>query len=270
MPSTMLDVFRAQLYSTYCWFKNNKWFMVSYFIWPYLMVLILLGLGSIMGSVDIYAERMKVANPAFFLFSASAIALMSVAIVDATAGFALHNRWIGTLNYIVLSPIRLSKLFVAAGLPESLLSAVFSVMAVAPAAIYFEGLVGGLKLLLVLLVMIAGMLPLVGLAVLAGSLLLILKEESNIISSLNPLILLLSGVFYPITVLPEFMQFMSTFMPTKYVVDAAKMAATYRTLPGSLLILIFGFLAALTLAYNSAAILAIGRAEELVKRRGVE
>ncbi len=271
MPGiNMWAVFRAQLHASIYWYKNNKWLAVTMFFWPYLMILVLVGLGSIMGSFELYTERMNLSSPGFYLISASAIAMTSVGIIDGVAGFALYNRWLGTLNYIILSPIRESKLFIAAGLPDSLLSALVTIVAVMPAAIYVEGLLGSLKLLIILAFMLAGMIPLIGLSVLAASALLVVKEESNIINSIVPFILLVSGVFYPITVLPRILQAVSLAVPTRYVVDAAKMVSTFGTPSGAALMLLLGMLALLGIIYNTIAGVAIMRAEKAVKMRGVD
>lgn len=270
MPTSVVDVFRAQLHATVYWYKNNKWMLFSIFVWPYLMVMVLLGLGTIMGDISTFSQRLEVANPAFYLLSASAVAMTSVGIVDSVAGFALYNRWLGTLNYIVLSPIREAKLFIAAGLPDSLLTSLVSIVAIAPAAIFFEGFVGGAKLILVLAIVIAGMVPLIGLSVIAASLLLVIKEESNIINSIVPFILLLSGVFYPVTILPESLQAMSYAVPTRYVVDAVKLVARFRTPSGVAILTFFTALAVLGVIYNGMASVAVSRAENAIRRRGVE
>jgi ABC-2 type transport system permease protein len=267
--SSVVDVFRAQLHASLYWYKNNKWMLFSMFIWPYLMVGIIMGLGAMVGNVGLFSKRVGVVDPAFYLFSASAVAMSSVGIVDAVAGFALYNRWLGTLNYIFLTPIREAELMIAAGLPDSIITPLISVIAVLPAAIYFEGLWGGAKLLILLLVMYLGMIPLVGISVLAASALLFVREESNIINSITPFILLLSGVFYPVTVLPQSLQAIAAYVPTKYVVDVAKMAARFSSIPGAYVMIVLGILAVMGLSYNGVAAIAVTRAEKAVRRKGV-
>jgi ABC-2 type transport system permease protein len=240
------------------------------FLWPYLMVGMLLAIGLIFGSLEEYASRMKVSSPGLFLLSASTVAMSSLGIIDAVAGFALYNRWLGTLNYIVLSPMRTTLIFLAAGLPESLLTMMITVTSIAPAAIYLEGLMGGIKLLLVLAVMLAGMLPLLGLSVLAASLLLIVKEETNIINSIVPFTLLVSGVFYPVEILPSLLQAASRVVPVTYVVEAARMVSGFRGPEGASLIAVLYSLALLALAYNSVAAAALRGAEHRLRLRGME
>jgi len=266
----MIDVFRAQLHSSIYWYKNNKWMFFSMFLWPYLLVGVMLGLGALVGNVSLFSKRVGVVDPAFYLLSASAVAMSSVGIVDAVAGFALYNRWLGTLNYIFLTPIREAKLMIAAGIPDSMITPLISVVAVAPAALYFEGMIGGLKLMVILFIMYMGMIPLVGLSVLAATALLFVREESNIISSITPFILLLSGVFYPVSVLPKTLQVLSAYVPSKYVVDAAKIAARYTSMPWGWIVLTLGILAGLGVIYNGVASYVVTKAEVAVKKKGVE
>ncbi len=265
-----IDVMRAQLHATIYWYKNNRWLFFTMFLWPYLMVGMLLVVGVMFGSMKEYASRMGVSSPGFFLLSASTVAMSSLGIVDAVAGFALYNRWLGTLNYIVLSPMRTTLIFLAAGIPDSLITMLITVTSVSPAVLYIGGLGGGLRLLLILLVMLVGMLPLLGLSVLAASLLLLVKEESNIINSIVPFMLLVSGVFYPVEILPGLLQAVSRAVPVTYVVRAARIASVFGGLRGAPLIAVFYSLLLLALAYNGAASLAIRGAEERVRMRGVD
>jgi ABC-2 type transport system permease protein len=117
--------------------------------------------------------------------------------------------------------------------------------------------------------MYLGMIPLVGISVLAASALLFVREESNIINSITPFILLLSGVFYPVTVLPQSLQAIAAYVPTKYVVDVAKMAARFSSIPGAYVMIVLGILAVMGLSYNGVAAIAVTRAGKAVRRKGV-
>jgi len=262
-------VFRAQLFSTIAWYKNNRLFFISMFIWPYLMVGIIFALGSIYGNIQQFSARLNVSNPAIYLLASSVVAMSSLYIIDAVAGFALYNRWIGTLPYIILSPIRTPVLMMIAGLPESLVSPIVTIIAILPAAIYFEGFMGAIKTLIVLFVIFLGMIPMIGFSSLIASIILLVKEESNILSSLSPFMLLVSGVFYPIEILPRILQIISKAIPITYVVDASKLVATYFIPNISMLLIILYLIGVLAVLYNLIAFMAIGRAEKAVKKAGV-
>ncbi len=266
----MIDIARAEFFANLYWMKNNKGLLVAMVLWPYIMVALVMGLGYIFGSPEIYAARMGVRNPVLFMLSASVVAMSSVTIIDTVAGYTLYNRWLGTLNYILLTPIRTPRLLIAAGLPTALFSPAVTVSSVMPAVLYFEGLSGLVNLVLIYFIIILGMVPLLGISVIAASLLLIVKEESNIINSLVPFLLLVSGVFYPVGILPHALQLVARAVPVKYVVDAAKLVSALSTETGAALFTVLYILALMGVTYNLAAFLFVGRVDAKAKAKGVD
>lgn len=264
-----IDVFKAQLFASICWYRNNKWMVFSSLIWPYLMVGFLMGLGSLSGSIENYAERIGVSDPLLFLLSSTVIAMSSLLIVFSVTRFALENRWLGTLPYILLSPAKTSVILIASGLPDAIITPTITAASIAPAAVYLEGIAGGLKVLAVLAIVLFGMIPLVGFSVLMGSMLLFLREESNIAEMIAPLVLLLSGVYYPLEVLPEALRLVGLALPTTYAVELAKLVSMYLMPETRLLLTPVYILTALTFGYNLVASLMVERAETAVKKKGV-
>lgn len=267
--ASWFDIFAAQLFALKCWYKNNRWMILSDIIWPYLIVGLLLGMGSMFGSLENYAQRMGVSRPILFLLSSTVVAMSSLMIAFSAAGFVRENRWLGTLPYILLTPAGIHTIVIFAGLPSAVISPVMTMTAIAPAAVYFEGVGGVLRIWAVLLIVLFGMLPLLGFSALAASVLLMVKEESNVFDMVAPLILLVSGVYYPLEVLPKILQLVGRVLPTTYVVEAARLLATYMEPEIRLLLAPIYMLTALALGYNLLASLVLGRAERAVKRKGV-
>jgi len=264
----IMDVLRAQTFSTIAWFKNNRLMFAAMFIWPYLMVGMILALGTLYGSVEEYSKKVEVSNPALYLLASSVVAMSSIGIVDGVAGFTLYNRWLGTLPYILMSPVRTPILLMVAGLPEALITSFITISAILPATLYFEGLIGVGKSFIVYGFIILGMLPMLGFSSLVASLLLIVKEESNILSSLIPFILLVSGVFYPLEILPRVLQLISRIVPTTYIINATKIVASYYTPEFKGILLIMYAIASLAIVYNLMSFTVLGKAEKAVKRGG--
>lgn len=269
MPVKATDILRAGLFATIAWAKNNRWILFSMLIWPYLIAFLLIALGMLYGSIETYRSRLGIANPILYILAGSGIVMSSLFIVDSVATTALYHRWLGTLPYLMLTPTRMYKVLVLEPLPSAVISSTIGVLAVIPGVVYFEGLLGAGKLLLVLLLVYMGMLPLIGLSVIIASITLVLREESNVAAFLTPLILLASGVFYPLEVLPQILQYMSRIFPTSYIVEATRMIASY-TIPEFKILLIAVYaLGALTLVYNGLASLALTSSERMVKKSGV-
>jgi len=261
-------ILKANFYSLFCWYKNNKWLLISILIWPYLMSFVILAMGILYGNLESFKERLNIANPVLYILATSAIAMSSVGIIDAVASFTIYHRWIGTLPYLVLAPVKTYKILLFSSIPESIISITLSIVAVIPAVMYFEGLLGIAKIIMVLLIVYMGMAPLLGLSILIASFALGVRGEENIASSLSPFILMISGVFYPIEVLPRVLQYVSTVMPTRYVIEATKILATYAIPEAKLLFTILYLLAILTIGYNSISALTLKSIEKWARRRG--
>ncbi len=267
--SSLWRMAAAELRLQYYWLKNNKVMLAMSLVWPYLMVFIMLSFGTAFGSIEEFKEKMGIASPILYLFAGSAVATASIGVIDNAAGVATWHRWLGTLPYVMLVPRRFTVYLSTSSLVSSLVQVSFNLLSIAPAVVLLEGPGSALRLLLILAFMVLGTLPLIGIALLGGIASLLAGEESDVINFLSPLLLLLSGVFYPITMLPKTLEALSSYIPTRYVVDAAKLAATYHTPPGALVFTIIYVLAALALAYNTLASLGALGVEGELRRRGV-
>ncbi|MEB3774785.1 MAG: ABC transporter permease [Desulfurococcales archaeon] len=265
----MLNLFKAELYSIMAWYRSNRVMLVLSFLWPYATVLVLLALGSSYGSLEEWRRSMGVEYPLIYLFAASAVAFASAGIIESASGVALWHRWVGTLPYVYLAPAGFPRYLLASGVANSLVMALIDFTAVAPAVVLLGGLEGGVRLLLVLLVMVIGSLPLVGIAILASLASLMAREEGNIIYFVNPLLLLASGIFYPLEVLPRLLRLASEVLPVTYVVEAARIASTYTTGLGRAVLGVAYTLAVMTVIYNMVSLYLIGSGERGVRRRGV-
>ncbi len=265
----VLAVMKADLYSFMCWIRNNRMLAFFMLFWPYMIAFFLLGLGSLLGSIEEYRLRIGVSNPVLYILASSSIMVSSISIVDNVAGQLLRHRWVGTLPYIVSSPPRFIVYAIAGPIPATMITSLVTLLSILPAAVYFEGVVGGLKILLVLLYMYLAMVPLIGIAVIIGGLSLVVREESNIAGFLTPFILLVSGVFYPQTILPHVLQLIGRCLPLVYVVEATRILATYSIPPLNTLSSIAGILIGMSILYNGFSIPGMLFVEKRLRREGV-
>lgn len=262
-------VMRACFYAYIRELMNNKLFMFFMLFWPYLTAFFLFAIGSILGSLEEYSKNMGIANPILYILASSSIMLSSISIIDNVAGELLRHKWIGTLPYIISSPPRFIVYAIAGPIPSTLLSSFIMIAVVLPAVIFIEGFFGGVKLFIVLILIYLGMIPLIGLAVVTGGLSLVAGEDSNIASFLTPFILLVSGVFYPQTILPYILQLIGRIFPLVYIVEATKILATYKYPPYNLLYSTIGFLIGLAIIYNTVMAPGVVWVEKKVLEKGV-
>ncbi|RLG80922.1 MAG: hypothetical protein DRO13_02515 [Thermoprotei archaeon] len=260
---------RASFYSYMCELKNNWGFAFFMVFWPYLMAFFMYGLGTMLGSIEEYSVKMNVANPMLYIVASSSIMMSSIGIVDAIAREMIRHRWLGTLPYIMASPPRFIVYATAGPIPVAMFSSLVSVTSVLPVVALLEGLTGLIKMFIVLAMIYLAMLPLVGIGVVAAGISLLAGEESNIAGSLTPFIILVSGVFYPQSILPYVLQVVGRAFPLIYVVEAAKVLATYEHLPLRFLYTTVGVLTAMSFLYNTVTSPILLAAEKKVLRRGV-
>lgn len=263
------SVFLADTMLRLWWLKNNRVMAVLELAWPYTIIIVLVGLGTSYGSLENFKNSLGVTDPILYIFASSSVAFAAVGIIDNAASVAQWHRWLGTLPYIMTSPHKLSTYVIASGLSLSMLTLAMEFLVLLPGVLYFSGPEGIARMSLVLAFLLLGMLPLVAIGGIAAMASLMVREESNVMGFLNPLLLLLSGVFYPLKILPEILQLASKAVPVSYVVEAAKIAATFQEGLARDLFLVAYIIAAMILAYNIAGIATLGGFETIARRRGV-
>jgi ABC-2 type transport system permease protein len=135
------------------------------------------------------------------------------------------ERWEGTIEYTLMAPIR--RVTHMAG--QTLWAVIYSmfstaiILAVTVAIFHIDlskaNLLGGTVMLL------AGSLSFIGVGVMGSVLPLLFPERgSQMTHVIIALLLLVSGVYYPVEVLPEFLQKLAVYSPATYVLDGTRQA----------------------------------------------
>jgi len=76
----------------------------------------------------------------------------------------------------------------------------------------------------VLLPIILGTAALVGIGFIFSAFLLVYKKISGLTWILSVILVILGGIYFPVQMLPEWMQFLAEFVPTKHILDALRQA----------------------------------------------
>ncbi len=253
-----------------CFFKNNKSAFISMMIWPYMTLGLILGMGRIFGSSRSFVQNVGIAvNPITYFVASTLAAMASLDVIWGIGGSVLHHRWTGTLPYILLSPYRTSVTLVLTYIPRYLFSAGIQLAEFAPLVLVIEGFSEGvLKLVVMVLAITIGMLPMLGFSALFTSFLLSIKEETNVLGWLNPLILLFSGAFYPAYLLPRWAGLISTALPSTYTIELARISAMIGSPSLRKVTFLIGVLAAMSVIYNSISGLLVQAGERKAMREG--
>ncbi len=128
------------------------------------------------------------------------------------------ERWEGTIEYTMMAPIsRLTHM-----LGVSVFSIVYglarSALLLGVLSLFFDVNLGGANLTGATIILLAGSLSFIGFGIMAASLPLLFPERGEEMTFvISSVLLLVSGVYYPIDVLPGWMQVLARVSPATYV-----------------------------------------------------
>ena len=179
------------------------------------------------------------------------------------------ERWEGTLEYTFMAPIRRWTQLLGSCLYAMVFGLVHTGVILIVMMVFFRDLTLHVEDVPTALVFVLlGSFSIVGIGMMAAILpLLYVERGAQMTFVLQSCLLLVSGVYYPVSVLPEWMQVLSKLSPATYVLDGVR-AGLLDGIPVSALmydvvpLIIMGFVLIPT------GLWAFGRAERYAKRTG--
>ena len=135
------------------------------------------------------------------------------------------ERWEGTIEYTFMSPVpRFTHLVGMCG-ATLVRATAFSIAILAAVTLFVPVDLSNANVLSALVLLGVGALAFVGLGIASASFPLIWTEKGlQMAYIVQAVVLLVSGVYYPTTVLPAWMQALSTISPATYVIEGMRMA----------------------------------------------
>lgn len=135
------------------------------------------------------------------------------------------ERWEGTIEYTLMAPIRRLTHMAGQTLFAVFYSLIFTAIILAVTVLLFEIDLSNANLLGGTLMMLSGSLSFIGVGIVGSVLPLLFPERgSQMTHVIVAVLLLVSGVYYPVKVLPGFLQKMAVFSPATYVLDGTRRA----------------------------------------------
>ncbi len=135
------------------------------------------------------------------------------------------ERWEGTIEYTLMAPIRRLTHMSGQTIFAVIYSLFFTGVILGVTVLIFELDLSGANLWGGTLMLLSGCLSFVGISVMASTLPLLFPERgAQMTHIVIAMLLLVSGVYYPIEVLPSFLQKMAVFSPATYVLEGVRHA----------------------------------------------
>lgn len=167
---------------------------------------------------------------------------------NAVSEVIAWERWEGTIEYTLMAPVRRWVHLIGQTLFAIGWSMVTTLIIGIITTLFFDLDLSAANLLGAGLVLLAGSASLIGIGIIASILPLMYPERgAQMTHIIQASFLLISGVYYPITVLPDWMQFLARLSPVTYVLDGIRAAIMDGVSTGELMqyiipLIIFGII----------------------------
>lgn len=159
----------------------------------------------------------------YFEFVAPGIIAMIVltAVLTGLAASVAREKEIGTLDGILISPIDRLAIVVGKALAQAVRGLVQGSIVLLLAILLFGVKIHG-SLLLILLILLLGVFSFVGFGILVSAAATEQETATQLLFMFQFPMLFLSGVFFPISMMPGFMQAISKVIPLTYAIEALR------------------------------------------------
>jgi len=178
---------------------------------------------SLMTPIKTKLEGIIPGNPNYFEFIAPGIMAMIVmmAVLTGLAGSISREKEQGTLDGILISPINRLAIILGKALSQSVRGLIQGFVVLLLAFLLFGVTVHG-SLLLVVLLLFLGIFSFVGLGILVSAIATEQETASQLLMMFQFPMLFLSGVFFPIMMMPNIMQKIAHIIPLTYAISALR------------------------------------------------
>jgi ABC-2 type transport system permease protein len=135
-----------------------------------------------------------------------------------------EGQMTGTLEIMLLSPTRLSSILLSSSLWPYLLTTINVIFYLVLGALVFGFNISHANIITALVVLILSVASFSGIGILSAAVVLVIKKGDPITWIFGGVSSLLAGVYYPISVLPDWLTPLSRILPMTYALDAMRLA----------------------------------------------
>jgi len=178
---------------------------------------------SIIAPVTSKIEGIIPGNPNYFEFVAPGIMAMIVmtAVLTGLAASISREKEQGTLDGILISPINRLAIVLGKALSQAIRGLVQGAIVLLLAFLLFGVTVHG-NIMLVALLLVLGIFSFIGLGILVSAIATEQETATQLLFMFQFPMLFLSGVFFPIALMPNFMQKIAHVIPLTYAINAIR------------------------------------------------
>jgi ABC-2 type transport system permease protein len=200
--------------------KRYFWWDVAFFVWTVAntltIVFIAEGIESTGGQIDVGRVT------TILLVGAVVWAYLGI-IFEILTETVAWERWEGTIEYTFMAPLSRPIHLFGMGLFAIVYGIIRAILLFGVVALFFDVNVGGANFLAALVILLIASIPFIGIGMMTAVLPLISPEKGTQLGFIaQGILLVVSGVYYPVSVLPEWMQWLATISPATYALDGMR------------------------------------------------
>lgn len=135
-----------------------------------------------------------------------------------------EGQVMGTLEIMLLSPTRLSSILISSTLWPYVMMTINVILYIVVGVLIFGFNVSQANFVTAIVVLFISIASFSGIGILSAAVVLLVKKGDPVAMIYGSLSSLLAGVYYPITVLPDWLEPVSKFLPMTYALDAMRLA----------------------------------------------
>lgn len=178
------------------------------------------------------------------------------------------ERWEGTLEYTMMAPVRRASQLLGSNAFAVIYGLIHTTVVLTALVLFFGLDLSQADFTAAAVFMILGSLSVIGIGMMAAVLPLIYVERgAQMTFVIQSLLLLISGVYYSVDILPAWMQTLSKLSPFTYVLEGVRGALIDGTPITDMLDLVWPLIV-MAVVFIPAGIWIFGRAERYAKRTG--
>ena len=168
-------------------------------------------------SVDVYGG-----DPFAFILIGLAFSRYMTLSMSTFSNSIREGQVMGTLEIMLLSPTRLSKILLSSSVWAYLFTSLQIVLFLALGVLVFGVDLGGANVVTALVVLLLSIVSFAGIGMISAAFIMVLKKGDPIAFALSGLSVLLAGVYYPVDVLPGGLQALSKALPLTHSLDGMR------------------------------------------------
>jgi ABC-2 type transport system permease protein len=227
MPQGAAAVLRHELIGLAGVFERNVylvrryiWWDIAFFVWTIANTLTIVFIGE---GVEAAGGQIDVERTTTTLLVGAVVWAYLGVIFEILTETVAWERWEGTIEYTFMAPLARPVHLFGMGLFAIAYGIVRAVLLFAVVAAFFDLDMPNANFVAALVVLAIGSISFVGIGMMTAVLPLISPEKGTQLGFVaQGMLLVVSGVYYPVSVLPEWMQWLATISPATYALDGIR------------------------------------------------